>query len=377
MTTLLVLRERVKRFYARYGGHVIRVLRFLVAFAAFMMINLKIGYMARLNHMGTALGAAVVCAFLPGGVTVVVGALLVLANLYAVSLEVLFVTTAVFLLFLCLYYVFQPGDGLVVLLMPILFVCRIPLAAPLVLGLTGTVFSVIPMSFGIAVYYLLKFVKDNAGVLASTGSLSMPGRYTQMINGILGNKTMWVVMAAFAVTLLAVYLIRRLAVNHAWEIAIAVGTLVNILGLFIGVFVADVSLSVTTIVIGALVAAVVGLVLEFFLFHLDYSRTEYVQFEDDDYYYYVKAVPKIAVTQPEVTVTKINAKDQAVEEELFTIRQELGNTAEIFTARKDLEETKVLFKEGKKKDLEETQALSDRTEPLEGAQGGNYDETVR
>lgn len=33
--------------------------------------------------------------------------------------------------------------------------------------------------------------------------------------------------------------------------------------------------------------------IEFLCFNLDYSRTEKVQFEDDEYYYYVKAVPKV------------------------------------------------------------------------------------
>ena len=35
-----------------------------------------------------------------------------------------------------------------------------------------------------------------------------------------------------------------------------------------------------------------------FLFSVDYSRTERVQFEDDEYYYYVKAVPKVVVATP-------------------------------------------------------------------------------
>ena len=46
--------------------------------------------------------------------------------------------------------------------------------------------------------------------------------------------------------------------------------------------------------------------IEFFSFNLDYSRTEKVQFEDDDYYYYVKAVPKVTLTAPDRRVKKIN-----------------------------------------------------------------------
>ncbi len=349
MTTLLVLRERIKTFYARFGGHIIRVIRFAVALAAFLVIERSLGYMERLNHDWMAAAAAAVCAFLPNGFLVVAAGVFVLLHMYAVSLEVFFVTAAVFILFFCLYYVFQPGDSIVLILMPLLFLCRIPLVVPLVMGLVGTAFSVIPAGFGVIVYYLLKYVRENVGVLASNGSLSMPGRYTQMINGILQNKEMWVMAAACSLTLLVVWLIRRLSVSHAWEIAIGVGTVTNVALLFAGVFVADVRYPVNTLIIGAAAAAVCGLVLEFFVFHLDYSRTEHVQFEDDDYYYYVKAVPKVVVTQPEVTVTKINAKtsyDKNVEKELMGLRQELSNTAELFSSRKDLEQTRVLFEKG-------------------------------
>ena len=303
--------------------------------------------MERVNRDWMAACAAVICAFLPNSFMVVLAGLLVLLHMYAVSLEVLFVTAAVFVLFFCLYYVFQPGDSVLLILVPLLFLCRLPLAVPLVMGLVGSVFSVLPVSFGIIVYYMLKYVRENVGVLASNGSLSMPGRYTQMINGILQNKEMWVMVTACALTLLVIYFIRRLSVNHAWEIAIGVGTVANVALLFAGMFIANVSFPVSTLIIGAVAAAVCGLVLEFFVFHLDYSRTEHVQFEDDDYYYYVKAVPKVAVTQPEVTVTKINAKtsyDKSVERELMGLRQELSNTAELFSSRKDLEQTRVLFK---------------------------------
>ena len=382
MTTLLVLREQIKKIYARYGGYIIRVLRFLLALAVFLTANMTIWYMERIKYIWIPFVLAAVCAFLPWGALTAFAVLFVLAHLSAVSLEVFFVAAAVFVLFFCMYYIFQPGDSIILLLVPLMFICRIPLVIPLVLGLIGSAFSLIPMSFGIVVYYMLKFVRDNAGVLASSGSLSMPGRYTQMINGILGNREMWVVAVSCCITLLVVYAIRRLSVDHAWKIAIVTGTIVNIICLFIGVFVADIGLSVVMAVLNSLVAALVGLALEFFLFHLDYSRTEYVQFQDDDYYYYVKAVPKIAVTQPEVTVTKINSKVQetgAGGEEIFTLHQDMGNTSEILTARKDLEETKELFEKGNKKDLEETQVLDEKTQPLEKAEEAretDYDETV-
>ena len=48
--------------------------------------------------------------------------------------------------------------------------------------------------------------------------------------------------------------------------------------------------------------------VQFLFFNVDYTRTEKVQFEDDEYYYYVKAVPKISVAAPDKKVKKINTK---------------------------------------------------------------------
>ncbi len=49
-------------------------------------------------------------------------------------------------------------------------------------------------------------------------------------------------------------------------------------------------------------------VLQFLRCKVDYSRTEKVQFEDDEYYYYVKAVPKVVVAKPEKKVKQINSQ---------------------------------------------------------------------
>ena len=57
---------------------------------------------------------------------------------------------------------------------------------------------------------------------------------------------------------------------------------------------------------GCGISVVVLLVLQFFFFNLDYTRTERVQFEDDEYYYYVKAVPKRYVPARAKTVKKIS-----------------------------------------------------------------------
>ena len=66
-------------------------------------------------------------------------------------------------------------------------------------------------------------------------------------------------------------------------------------------------------VVSIVVCMLVAYMIQFFRLTLDYHGTRKLQFEDDEYYYYVKAVPKACVTTSERSIKKINgssAKDE-------------------------------------------------------------------
>jgi hypothetical protein len=69
----------------------------------------------------------------------------------------------------------------------------------------------------------------------------------------------------------------------------------------------DITVSVWRAILGTAVSLVIIKIIEFFVFHVDYNRAENVQFEDDEYYYYVKAIPKITVAAPSPTVKRIHS----------------------------------------------------------------------
>ena len=46
----------------------------------------------------------------------------------------------------------------------------------------------------------------------------------------------------------------------------------------------------------------------FFARGFDYTRTEHVQFEDDEYYYYVTAVPKMHISEQEKEIKRITSE---------------------------------------------------------------------
>lgn len=312
MTNLLVLREHLKRIYGKYEVYITPALKFLLGFVSFTMVNQTIGYMSALNSMAIVLILALLCSFLPMNITVVFAAGMALAHLYAFSLECAIVALAIFLLMFILYFRFSPKDTVVVLLTPLFFIMKIPYVIPLAMGLVGTPTSVVSVACGVIVYYVIGYMNKSASVLNTFEAEGIIEKFRYVIDGILGNKTMLIVVAAFAITIIVVYFIRRLSVDYAWTIAIITGALVDILILLFGDLMFNTNVSILGLIFGSLVSVFLVKVLEFFVFNVDYSRTELVQFEDDEYYYYVKAVPKNTVATPEKRVKTIRVPDKAV-----------------------------------------------------------------
>lgn len=308
MMGLLVLKERLKELYARFDIYITPVIKFIFSGMTFFLINNNIGFTAPLTEPLVPLVLALVCSFLPYGAISFMAALFMLAHLWGISLEITLVMLVFVLAAGLLYYGFQPGDSYLLILTPICFLFKIPYAIPLIAGLSGSAISVIPVSCGVFIYYALLYVKQNAGVLTNDLSQDEVQKFMQIIRSLMANKEMLIMIAAFVLSLVIVVIIRNLSVDYAWIIAIAGGTVTQLGVIFMGDITSTVSVSVLGLLLGVLASMVLAAIYTFFVFAVDYSRTEYVQFEDDDYYYYVKAVPKLTVSTPDVKVQKINAR---------------------------------------------------------------------
>lgn len=308
MTGLLELKEKFARFYGKYELYITPVIRFLVAFATFSMINAKTGYMSSLDRTPVALLLALVCSLLPVNATIVLATVLILVHLYSLSLEVCLVALLLFLLLYLLYFRFAPQNGYGAVLTGISFVLRIPYAMPLGLGLLREVYAVISLMCGTVVYFFLEGVRTNQALLSETLEDTDNSKIVIALNQLLDNKEMFMVMGIMAITMVLVNLIRRLAVESAWTIAIISGTLFQTIGLIAGYMLLGISGNMVTVLVGNVIGCVIAFVLQFLFFHLDYSRTERLQFEDDDYYYYVKAVPKVCVAGSDKKVKRFSGK---------------------------------------------------------------------
>ena len=155
MTGFLVLKDKIVNFYNEHGALVRPVIKFLVTFVAFTLINSHIGYLEILDNQLMLLVAAIVLSFVPWSLIVVVFSGMVIVNLYALTLEIAAVVLVLMIIMFLLFFRFSSRDGIFILLIPIAFYLRVPYVIPIVAGLMCSPASIVSVSFGTIVYYIL------------------------------------------------------------------------------------------------------------------------------------------------------------------------------------------------------------------------------
>ncbi len=310
MTTLLEMKQHLKIFYSRYDVYLIPAIKFLVAFFAFMLLNGQIGFMEKVANPAVSLLLALLCSFLPVNMIAIFGSALLCAHAYALSLELFGITAGLLFLMYAVYFRVAPSCGYVLVLTPMAFFLKIPYVIPLVLGIVAGPVSAVPAGCGTIVYYLMYYMKNNEKMLVSSETEEVSARFLNLIDSVLNNKEMILTVLVFAVVVMIVYAIHRLSVDYSWYLALGIGAVANIVLFLIGALVMETNMAIGSLVVGTLLSFLLALVVEFFVFSVDYSRTEYTQFEDDEYYYYVKAVPKMSIAISEKKVKKINSRQK-------------------------------------------------------------------
>lgn len=321
MAVLLELKEKIKIFYNKYDVYMIPGGKFIIALISFLMLNASIGYMAQLKNPLIAITLSVLCAFLPNGVTILFLSLYILANLYAISAEFAVIALCVMLLMYLLYFRFTPKSAYILIITTILCWLKMPYLIPIAVGLCTTALSVIPVGFGVIIFYIIQTASEYESALVNQTVTDSVQQISYIVESLISDKQMMVVILALAAAILVVYFVRRLTVDNAWGYAIIAGTVVEFIILVVGEVALKAKFNIVIMIIGIVLGAAIGYVCRILFFAVDYKRTEYVQYEDDEYYYYVKAVPKINVVKADVKVKQINARKTRRTDNLDDVRR--------------------------------------------------------
>ena len=315
MIQLLLIRDSIKSVFKKYNAAIIPVLRFIAAFVTFALINGDLGYNEKLTGISVLVLLSAISAFFPMGVTVFLSGILMIFHIYSASmfLSLIFIVIIAILYFLLMRL--APGYSSLIIAIPVLTFFHMEALVPIAVGLVGSPIAIFAMIPGIVVSVLFNIIKE--AVKMSAGSMQIEDNlqiYVFVIKSLLENKLMLLMIAAAIAVFLATYICRRLAVSHSYILGIIAGIIVNLIVMIVGGLVFEVNVSVLWIFLGSIISGALAFAVQFFKYLLDYSSVEHLQFDDDDYFYYVTAVPKLSVTSPDLNILKINGNEEAGKE---------------------------------------------------------------
>lgn len=313
MDTIIGVKNKIRDFLRKYDEIISPIVRFGCCLAIFICINSMFGYFDLTRKFSFVFLLAVITALLPDGFLVFITGIVIAINCLSCSIELGAAYFVLFIVMYCIYIRFFPEYSYAMFLAMICCVLRVPYVAPIVIGVTAGVGGAIPGAFGIITYYFSKYVADMNKLVAS----AKQGEKTDVLSGFVSNfvknKEMMLAAVIIIVVVMVVGLIYKLSFNYSWYVAIGSGVFAAIVSSLFGGLVLSTNAPMVPVLVGSLIGAIAALIVQFCKDIVDYSKTERVQYEDDDYYYYVKAIPKVK-TRAEIKSKKAELKKKAKED---------------------------------------------------------------
>ncbi len=303
MRNFIEFRDYIRSWISTYEAWAKRVLSMLMAFVGILVINSNLGYNEKLSAWYFVLLLTLFAAVLPIKGVGTMLTFIMLIHLYSLSWDVALIGLAFVLICYLACYYFHAENTYNFVTVPIFYGMKCPYAIALGAGLLRQLNELVSVLCGGLTSFFLYTVKTNASAImdSSTPLFSL----TLIKDRMLLNKLLYFYLAALAAMFLIVFVIRKLEINYSWLIAVVSGVAVEFIIMLSGYLMTGNKSAIGSLVLGNIIALVAGLILNYAFLDLDYSRVERVQFEDDDYYYYVTAVPKIHIEAADKEVRRI------------------------------------------------------------------------
>ena len=320
ITILLEIREIILKAYQKVRFIVNPVVKFLFSLLVFSYINQEIGFDPRFTKISVVLALALISAITPAGVLVLLTMALIVLHIYTACNFLAILLLMIFIIMYVALLRFSPKQIIAVVAIPMLAKYNLHYCVPILMGSISSPVGILPTIGGVALYHILDIVKEPAAREVEYKMEEVVELFTEVFDKIMADKPMIIMMVVFSIVIAVVWFIRRFSFDYAFEISLGAGVMVNILGFLIADLKYDVTVSIGTLIIMSLVSGVIAMLCDYMKRVLDYTAVERVQFEDDDYYYYVKAVPKVNISLREMDIkhfnrSAIDGEDYEYEEE--------------------------------------------------------------
>jgi len=317
MEQLLIVREGIVKFYKKFEIFIIPVLKFMLGYFIFSSIS-SIGYSMEafdiITKPSMRLSYTMLMAVLFTILPISMGYILMTFNIivqFSANYEVAVIIGAVLLLVIFFYSRLGGKEKWLILFMILGLHFKIPYIIPLIAGLYFGIQSAAAITIGVFLweFYPLAFNMVNVEKPKVASILEIPESFSQVITYFLDtvkNNDRWVVTSfVFVLVVIIVYAASKMDVDFAKEIAIALGTVINIISFIFLRLAIGYEISIPSLFLYSILSGLAVLILKLFDIVLNYQGTERVEFEDDDNYYYVRVVPKIAMARKDRSVKYI------------------------------------------------------------------------
>lgn len=297
------LTSRIRNFIDRNEYTVIRFLRGLITLFGLWAIRSYFGYAQTLNATPLILVVSVLCAFIPFSASSLLLIVYLLVHLYTLSARVAGVTLVLFLAsyILCGFYRSRHVYNMVYF--PLCYQLQFPFVLPMISGLTGSINEVTSVLCGSAIAFYLTVIRRNSSLFLEKKTRTSV--VDLIIRNMFYNPLFYFFVFAMIAMFLVTYSVRERTVHHGWNIAVTGGVLSEFILMLIGYFTTGNINRIPQLILWNLVVLVAGMVIGTLVRGMDYTHIEKVQFEDDEYYYYVTAVPKTRIAEEDKEVRRI------------------------------------------------------------------------
>lgn len=316
MAKLVGLKESMIIFYKKHVDVILPIWKLVFAFFALYMFQGMFHYNESIDKSFIFLAISAVQAFLPISFLYYAVSILIMINLCKVSMDI-FLGFIIFFLICSLGFIrVDRKHAVIIIVTALLFYLKLEYVLPVLLGMTVGFGAILPACAGIILYFLSVYMADVSTLITTSSSSSFGMGLQRVVNLILIDKKLLVLLVTFSVIIFVTTLLCNLFYERAWAFAIIVGNIAMVLLLLFGRLIFELDYTIWRLFVEMIMGIGCCYIYRFFRGIGDVSRIEKASFEDDEYFYYVKAVPKIKVTKKDWNVTNIKSSEN-VDDILF------------------------------------------------------------
>jgi|GEM_PF-2308362 len=295
--------NKVRSFVTAAMQHLAVPLKFIIKFVLFYFLFKKISELSFFTGEGL-FNETMIQLVLAGVATILpnrAGVLIALA-IYVYNIALTSIPGAVLIgLMLLLLYVLTtnlfPDQTFLIVLVPYFISIKWYLAVPMFAGMYMGIGALVPSVMGVLVYGVIQITPAFLN-LALDGAMDqipsiIANASTAGLTEIATNQQLRYLLVFYAVLILLIFALKLFEFNYARYVAIGVSGIFGVIYLVMGVNRGNINGPVSTVVIGSVVVILALLAFEFFKISANYKEARSLEFEDDDYLYKVRMIPKL------------------------------------------------------------------------------------